>query len=138
MNYALLHDLFRFGVVEEKVGEKEEMANDPIDLYTREALSMIYRSFDEENGNLKNVEKTIRIDGKFVSAKYRGEALKQNIKNIMLIGLYQVYLIALKSLDKPCDGWESFAKKYIDNIDTFELYWQKVLLRIGIEGNPKM
>ena len=34
MNYALLHDLFRFGIVEEKVGEKEEMAADAIDLYT--------------------------------------------------------------------------------------------------------
>ena len=99
---------------------------------------MIYKAFDKEKGNLNNIEKTIRIDGKFVSSKYRGEALKSNIKNIMLIGLYQVYLIALKSLDKPCDGWEYFARKYSDNVDNFEFYWQKVLLRIGIEGNPKM
>ena len=114
------------------------MVSDPLDLYSRQALQFIYKFYDAEKGNLQKVQKLIRIEGKYISAKYRGEMFKYNIKNIMLIGLHRVYKIVLKSLEKPFYSWIVFNKKYACTLQNFDSYWKQVLLRIGIHDNPKM
>jgi hypothetical protein len=137
VEYAIDHDLFRFCAREEEGEHPREYLEDPMTIYTSEALVVIYNLYVSEDGNFQAIQKRIRREGRYKTAKYEGEQLRHNVKNLHLIGLYRMYKTAMRRSLHPCNGWQTFSCKYLPHLDKLAIEWLKVLFRIAVYDDAK-
>jgi hypothetical protein len=104
-------------------------------IYTKDALVVLYNLYITEDGNFQVIQK--KIKSKLKSAKYEGEQLKHNVRNLHLIGLYRMYKTAMRRSQYPCNGWQTFSCKYLPYLERLTLDWLKVLFRISVYDNAK-